>query len=95
MLRLETFGGLRLIDAAGGQVPTARRRLALLALLAAAGERGLTRDKVVGYLWPESPGENAKHALEQQLYSLRRQSGDDAVLGPDPLCLNPDRKSVV
>ena len=89
MLRLEAFGGLRLTDAAGGQIATARRRLALLALLAAAGERGLTRDKLVGFLWAESPGENAKHALEQQLYSLRRQCADDVVLGPDPLRLNP------
>ena len=89
MLRLETFGGLRLTDAGGGPVAAPRRRLALLALLATAGPRGLTRDKVVGCLWPESPGENAKHALEQQLYSLRRQSADDVVLGPDPLSLNP------
>ncbi len=88
MLRLEAFGGLRLIDASGEQVAVARRRLALLALLATAGERGLTRDKLVGFLWAESPGENAKHALEQQLYSLRRQCGDEVVLGPDPLRLN-------
>jgi len=89
MLRLETFGGLRLTNAAGGQVTTARRRLALLALLASAGERGLTRDKLVGFLWPESPGENAKHALEQLLYSVRRQCPEELVLGPDPLRLNP------
>jgi len=89
MLRLETFGGLRLTDAAGGLVATPRRRLALLALLASAGERGLTRDKLVGVLWPESPGENARHALEQLLYSLRRQFPEEVVLGPDPLRLNP------
>src|SRR6185295_338248 len=71
-------------------VTTQRRRLALLALLAVAGERGLTRDKLVAYLWPESPSDNARHALEQLLYALRRQLGDSALLGPDPLRVNPE-----
>jgi serine/threonine-protein kinase len=89
MLRLEVFGGLRLVDAADGRpVVTQRRRLALLALLAAAGDRGLTRDKIVGYLWPESTPEHARHALEQLLYAVRQQVPEDLILGPDPLRLN-------
>jgi serine/threonine-protein kinase len=90
MLRLETFGGLSLVDTGGGRpVVTQRRRLALLALLASAADRGLTRDKVVGYLWPESTPENARHALEQLLYALRQQLPQALILGPDPLRLNP------
>ena len=90
MLRLEVLGGLRLVDARGGRpTVTQRRRLALLALLAGAGERGLTRDKVVGYLWPESTPEHARHALEQLLYALKQQLPEHLVLGPDPLRLNP------
>jgi DNA-binding SARP family transcriptional activator/tRNA A-37 threonylcarbamoyl transferase component Bud32 len=89
MYRLEAFGGLRVTDGSGVQVATPHRRLALLALLACGGERGLTRDRLVALLWPESPQENARHALEQQLYSLRCQFTDDVVLGPDPLRLNP------
>jgi serine/threonine-protein kinase len=89
MLRLEVFGGLRLVDAADGRpAVTQRRRLALLALLAAAGDRGLTRDKIVGYLWPESTPEHARHALEQLLYAVRQQVPEDLILGPDPLRLN-------
>lgn len=89
MLRLDTFGGLALLDSAGTPLPTTRLRLALLALLAASRGRGLTRDKVVAYLWPESTAEHARHALEQLLYSLRRQAPKDLVTGGDPLRLNP------
>jgi DNA-binding SARP family transcriptional activator len=90
MLRLEALGGLRLVDATGASpAVTQRRRLALLALLACAGERGLTRDKVIGYLWPESTPEHARHGLEQLLYALRQQVPEQLILGPDPLRLNP------
>jgi DNA-binding SARP family transcriptional activator len=73
MFRLQTLGGLALSDPAGVPMALQRRRLALLALLAAAGEAGLRRDKLVARLWSESSGENARHGLEQLLYSLRRQ----------------------
>ena len=90
MFRLETLGGLALTDGPAAPVTAQRRRLALLALLAVAGERGLSRDKLVAYLWADSPSDNARHALEQLLYALRRQLGDALFLGPDPLRLNPD-----
>jgi serine/threonine-protein kinase len=88
MLRLETLGGLTLTDSAGRHVVSQRRRLALLALLAVA-DRGVTRDKLVGWLWPESAAEPARHALEQLLYSLRRQLPPGSLLGTDPLRLDP------
>ena len=48
-VRLHTFGGLGLMD--GTEVVASQRhRLALLALLAVAGERGCTRDKLMAYL---------------------------------------------
>jgi DNA-binding SARP family transcriptional activator len=88
MLRLETFGGLHLSGTAGAPAVTQRRRLALLVLLAAAGERGISRDKLIAYLWPESPAENARHGLEQLLYGLRRQLSDELLIGIDPLRVN-------
>jgi DNA-binding SARP family transcriptional activator len=88
MFRLGSFGGLILTDAAGEVVMPQRRRLALLALLAVAGERGLSRDKVLGYLWSESSSENARHALEQLLYSMRKQVAEPLFQGTDPLRLD-------
>ncbi len=90
MRRLETFGGLRLTDEAGAAISGQRRRLALLALLAVAGPRGLFRDKVQAFLWPEGDAESARHALEQAIYGLRRQLGDELFGGTNPLVLNPE-----
>ncbi len=65
------------------------RRLAILALLAAAGERGLTRDKVMAYLWPEAEEERARRSLNQAIYALRQDLGSEEVLlGTRDLRLN-------
>lgn len=66
-----------------------RRRLAVLALLARAGERGMSRDKLVGYLWPESETEKARRVLAQAIYAMRRELGsDEAFLGTTEVRLN-------
>jgi TolB-like protein len=71
---------------AGGQ----RKPLALLSLLAVAGERGLSRDRLLAYLWPESAADRAGHRLTQLLYSIRRDlRADELFLGTADLCLNP------
>src|SRR3954468_1656642 len=93
MLRLRTLGtasierdGTPLAGAA-----TQRRRIALLALLASAGDLGVTRDKLIAYLWPERD-DRARHLLNQTIYALRRELGaDDLFLGTDPVRLNPQR----
>jgi DNA-binding SARP family transcriptional activator len=87
MLRLETLGGLTLSDE-GRHLAPPRRQLAILGLLAAAGERGIPRDKLVACLWPESATEKARHALEQLVYSLRRQLPGVLKAGADPLRLD-------
>ncbi len=92
-LRLVTFGGLGIqrqgapAEGAGAQ----RRRLALLALLAAAGERGSSREKLLSLLWPESDLERARKNLAQAVYALRRDLGaEELVTGTTELRLNPD-----
>src|SRR5437899_10982450 len=91
-LRLRTLGGLAV---EGDPRPvlgaaTQRRPLALLALLASARERGVSRDKLLGYLWPESGADKARHLLNQALYALRRHlAADDLFLGSSELRLNP------
>jgi DNA-binding SARP family transcriptional activator/TolB-like protein len=89
MLRLRTFGGLS-IDregGAGGQ----RRPLAVLAILAAAGDRSVARAKLIQQLWPDSDDEKARRVLAQTVYALRRDlDRDDLVLGTTELRLNPE-----
>jgi DNA-binding SARP family transcriptional activator/TolB-like protein len=69
-----------------------RQRIALLALLAVAHPRPLSRDKLLGLLWAESATDEARHLLRETLYILRSALGDDAVLSAgDDLRLNPDR----
>ncbi len=81
MLRLRTFGGLWIENATVGAEAGARpRRLAVLAILAAAGPKGLTRERLLGILWPDSEPDRARHALSQTLYNLRRDVGADVVL---------------
>lgn len=89
MVRLETFGGANLVHGGDDAAPQ-RRRVALFALLAVAGDRGMTREKLVGYLWPESTIDNARHSLEQLAYGVRRAYGVTVLLGGNPLRVNAD-----
>ncbi|HET6342657.1 MAG TPA: BTAD domain-containing putative transcriptional regulator [Gemmatimonadota bacterium] len=93
MLRLRTFGGLTLArddDPPMTGAATQRRRLAILALLAVARDRGLSRDKILGLLWPESEFDRARHTLNQLLYAQRQLFGDpDLFAGRKTLRLNP------
>src|SRR5688572_7918656 len=101
MWRLTTLGGLaieRLESAEPPSGPNAaaqpaaaqRRPLALLAVLAAAGERGVSRDQLLLYFWPDSDVERARNALRQTLFRLRRDLGPkDPVIGSTELRLDP------
>lgn len=90
MYRLETFGKLALAGAASAGVSHQRRRLALLALLASAGDDGLSRDQLLGYLWPDSSAANGRHSLEQLIHGIRRTLGDSVFKGVNPLSLNSE-----
>lgn len=68
-----------------------RRRVALLALLAASRTGSLTREKIVGYLWPDSAPGKGRPLLSESLYLLRKELGEDAfVSSGDELSLNPE-----
>jgi DNA-binding SARP family transcriptional activator/tetratricopeptide (TPR) repeat protein len=79
MFRIRMLGGLSVTrsDGTGASVAVQRRRLALLALVASTGERGMSRDRLMSYLWPESDGESARHGLKQAIFALRREFGAD------------------
>jgi DNA-binding SARP family transcriptional activator/TolB-like protein/Flp pilus assembly protein TadD len=64
--------------------------LALLAVLAAARTGGVSRDKVAGLLWPETPEKQARHHLSDALWALHEALGEDAIVSlGDTLRLNP------
>jgi TolB-like protein/DNA-binding SARP family transcriptional activator len=91
MLHLKSFGGLS-VDIDGTPATGAaqqRKTLGLLALLAVAGERGLSRDKLIATLWPETDAEHGRGLLRQACYSLRRDlQAPDLFLGTIQLSLN-------
>src|SRR3989454_11944091 len=91
MLELRTFGGLSLQHegAPSAGAGAQRKTLALLALLA-AHPRGLSRDKIAAYLWPDSDTKHARGLLKQACYALRHDlRADRPFLGPTELRLNP------
>ncbi len=93
MYSLRLFGGLSLEGADGPVTGRAaqHRRLAMLALLAAQRTAMVSREKVVGYLWPDTHPERARHLLADSVYVLRKALGEDAVLSSnDDVGLNPD-----
>ena len=94
MLKLRVFGSVYVerdgtpLDGAAGQ----RRVLALLALLAVARSAGVSRDRLLGILWPEADGERARHSLTQALYNARRALGDDELfIAGNDIRLNAER----
>lgn len=90
--RLKALGSLVVTNRDGpvGGPAAQRRVMALLAYLAAAGERGVSREKLIGVLWPDTTDERARHALAQTLYRVRRYFGSESVVGSDHLRLNGD-----
>ncbi|MBC7790320.1 MAG: tetratricopeptide repeat protein [Anaerolineae bacterium] len=96
MLRLKTFGGLSVSADAGPLTgaATQRKRLAVLAVLAAAGDRGVSRDRLLALFHSESDSERARHTFSQSLHSLRRDlKSDELFLGTAELRLNPEEIS--
>jgi DNA-binding SARP family transcriptional activator/tetratricopeptide (TPR) repeat protein/TolB-like protein len=80
VLRLLTFGGLGIMPDDGQAAPRLRPpRLALLAVLAAAGDRGVSRDRLASLFWPDADDGRAAHSLRQARYALRQDLGCEVV----------------
>lgn len=89
-LLVRALGGLSVERDGSGRdrLITQRTRLALVAVLARAGETGASRDTVVALLWPEKSQDAARNLLRQVLFGLRQDLGPDAVLGGEELRLD-------
>jgi DNA-binding SARP family transcriptional activator len=94
LLRLRTFGGLtlRVGDTTITGIATQRKPLALLSLLAVAGDDGMSREKLLAFLWPEKEERQARHILNQILYAQRRYAEDEGLfLGRKTVRLNHEK----
>ncbi len=96
VFRLKLFGSAS-IDGPDGPLtgrPVQRRRLGLLALLALARDRGLTRDKLIAVLWPDADPERGRHLLSDSVYRVNQAVGGEAIAAiGDRLRLDPERLS--
>ncbi len=82
MFRLKLLGGALIEGPAGplsGRVAQ-RRRIALLACVAASRGRPVSRDKLMALLWPDASPERARHLLSDSIYLIRKELGESAVV---------------
>lgn len=88
---LRLLGGAVLEGADGAVSGRAahKRRIALLAILAAARRKPVPRERIIGLLWPESQSSAARHLLSESLSVLRKELGEGVfVARGDDLLLN-------
>src|SRR5688572_9299277 len=82
MFRLKLLGGA-VIEGPAGPVPgrvAQRRRIALLASIAAPRGRPVSRDKLMALLWPDASPDRARHLLSDSIYLVRKQLGESAIV---------------
>jgi TolB-like protein/DNA-binding SARP family transcriptional activator len=92
MYSLSLFGGAHLVGDEGPVVGPAvqRHRLALLALLG-GHPAGLSRDKLLAFLWPDRDSAHARSLLKQGVHTLRRELGERAIVAAgNVLRLDPE-----
>jgi DNA-binding SARP family transcriptional activator len=90
--RIQTLGGLAVFEGPrplGGNAQQPRRLA--IAVLARAGDRGVSRDRLAGLLWGDVEEERARRSLNQALYALRQEFGsEETILGTRELRLNAE-----
>ena len=79
-------------EAPGAERLTRRHPLALLALLACTPSHRLTRSKIAGLLWPDSPEDRARARLNTCAYHARKAIGEGVLVSTgDELTLRRER----
>src|SRR5688572_31495136 len=51
-------------------------------MLAAARARGVSRDRVITFLWPDADAENGRSFLSDSVYRINQALGGDVILTP-------------
>lgn len=75
---------------AAGRV-TQRRRIALLAVVGVAHRRGVSRDRLLGLLWPDQSPARGRRLLSDAVYLVRQAIGDALVVAGDDLRFDEER----
>ena len=91
--RMRVLGGISVerLDHDATAEPVQRSNLAMLALLAVAGHRGVTRDRLLASRWPDAAPDHARNALSQVLFVIRKTLGADSIIQAGSLLrLNAD-----
>src|SRR5215471_11705062 len=91
--RLVLLGPVGLIGPGDASVRRAsqQRRLALLAIIAATPGQSISRDRLLGLLWPDRDERSARHLLTDSIYVLRQTLGADAIETPgEAVRLSPE-----
>ena len=77
-MRLQVLGGLELSSTTGAPVHDVTRQTRLmLACLAVAGAKGLTRAELCALFWPDRPPAQARNSLRQGLAAIRKALAGD------------------
>jgi DNA-binding SARP family transcriptional activator len=75
--RLQLLGRFALVDPSGEAVAlTSKKGQAMIACLALAGDRGVTREELQSLLWSDRDEAQASSSLRQALSALRRSLGN-------------------
>lgn len=82
MNRLALLGPVALTGRPGASLRRAvqQKRLATLAIVAAAPAGEVSRDRLLGLLWPDRDERVGRHLLADSIYVLRRTLGQEAVV---------------
>lgn len=80
--RIKAFGGVSLHGPEGPVAGRAsqRHRLALLALLGVARDRGMTRERIIALLWPEAEPDKGRRLLSDSVYRINQAVGGEGVV---------------
>jgi DNA-binding SARP family transcriptional activator len=89
------WAGLELTTTDGAIVPDVTRQTRLmLACLALAGPKGLTRSDLCTLFWPDRPSAQARNSLRQGLAALRKHLADDGDDSAGAITVHSDREVV-
>jgi DNA-binding SARP family transcriptional activator len=80
--RVALFGPVSLTGPKGVSLRRAsqQRRIALLALVASSPGGAISRDRLLGVLWPDRDERTARHLLADSIYVLRKTLGERSIV---------------